>query len=200
VVEQIEWDKVLICRSRKPEYVLRYVAELAESEDKDPYIWTLDTLVKTLGDIGMVIMLMSEANIKAQMGHPAMMFGTDGFGMAIEGPMATGMLHPRCFGTYPRLFGKYVREEGLLSIEEASWKASGFPAKKLGLADRGFIKKGYQADLVIFDPTVIKDRATYSNPLQYPTGIDYVFINGEISLDHGKQNPNRTGKVIRRGA
>jgi N-acyl-D-amino-acid deacylase len=200
VVEQIEWDKVLICRSRKTEYVLRYISELAAVEGKDPYIWTLDALVKTLGDIGMVIMLMSEGNIRAQMGHPAMMFGTDGFGMAIEGPMATGMLHPRCFGTYPRLFGKYVREEGLLSIEQASWKTSGFPAKKLGLADRGVIKKGYQADLVVFDPAVIKDRATYSDPLQYPVGIDYVFINGEIALSRGEQNPNRTGKVIRRGA
>ena len=200
VVEQIEWDKVLISRSRVPAYTLRYIADLAAAEGVDPYNWTLDAIVKTRGDIGMVIILMSEENIRMQMQHPAMMFGTDGYGMATEGLMATGMLHPRCFGTYPRLFGKYVREEGILSLEEASWKSSGSPAKKLGLVDRGAIKKGYRADLVIFDPATIRDRATYSDPLQYPVGIDTVLVNGEIALHQGKQSSKRSGAVIRRGA
>jgi N-acyl-D-amino-acid deacylase len=200
VVEQIEWDKVLISKSRRPAYTLRYIADLAAEEGIDPYVWTLNALVKTFGDIGMVVILMSEENIRMQMQHPAMMFGTDGYGMATEGGMSTGMLHPRCFGTYPRLFGKYVREEGVLTLEEASWKASGFPASRLGLVDRGIIKKGYQADLVIFDPVSIRDRATYSNPLQYPVGIDTVFVNGEITLQHGKQSSKRSGVVIRRGA
>ena len=75
-----------------------------------------------------------------------MMIGTDGFGLSTEGPMASGMLHPRCFGTYPRLFGKFVREDAVLSLEEASWKSSGFPAEKLGLKNRGFIKKGFKAN------------------------------------------------------
>lgn len=200
VVEQIEWDKVLISKSRVPAYKLRTIADLAAVEGKDPYEWTLDALLKTRGNIGMVITLMSEDNIKVQMQHPAMMFGTDGYGMATEGVMATGMLHPRCFGTYPRLFGKYVREEGVLSLEEASWKASGFPAKKLGLVDRGTVQKGNKADLVIFNPKTIRDRATYADPLQYPLGIDTVLINGEITLQHGKQSNKRSGVVIRRGA
>jgi N-acyl-D-amino-acid deacylase len=200
VVEEIEWDKILISKSRVPAYTLRTIADLATEAGKDPYKWTLDALVKTRGDIGMVITLMSEENIVMQMQHPAMMFGTDGYGMAIEGLMATGMLHPRCFGTYPRLFGKYVREMGILTLEETSWKASGFPAKKLGLVDRGTIQKGFKADLVIFDPKTIRDRATYADPLQYPVGIDTVLVNGEISLQQGKQSRKRSGMVIRRGA
>jgi len=199
VVEVIEWDKVLISRSRIPAYTLRYISDLAAAEGKDPYNWTLDAIVKTRGDIGMVIILISEENIRMQIRHPAMMFGTDGYGMATEGLMTTGMLHPRCFGTYPRLFRKYVREEGILTLEEASWKASGFPAEKLGLKNRGIIKKGNQADLVIFDPAAIRDRATYADPLQYPVGIDTVLVNGEIALQHGKQNSQRSGQVIRRG-
>ncbi|MCJ7703229.1 MAG: D-aminoacylase [Anaerolineales bacterium] len=197
VVEAIEWDKVLICRSSNPAHTLRYISDLAAAEGKDPYIWTLDALVKTLGNIGMVIILMAEENVALKMQHPAVMFGTDGFGMATEGPMSTGMLHPRCFGTYPRIFGKYVREEGLLSLEEASWKASGFPAQKLGLKDRGTIQKGLQADLVNFDPATIRDRATYENPLQYPLGIDTVVVNGQIAFHEGQQSSRRFGIVVR---
>jgi N-acyl-D-amino-acid deacylase len=197
VVERVEWDKVLICKSRKKEYVGRYISDLAAQEGKDPYVWTLNALLKTLGNILMIIFLMAEENVRMQLRHPAMMIGTDGLGLAVEGPMASGMLHPRCFGTYPRIFGRYVREEGILSLEEASWKASGFPAQKLGLADRGAIKKGYKADLVVFDPVTITDRATYEEPLQYPSGIDYVLVNGEIVIEQGEQTGARPGKVIR---
>jgi N-acyl-D-amino-acid deacylase len=198
VVETIEWDKILISKSRIPAYRLRYIADLAGAAGIDPYEWTLNALLRTFGDIGMVIILISGENIKMQMRHPAMMFGTDGYGMATEGVMSTGMLHPRCFGTYPRLFGKYVREEGILSLEEASWKASGFPAQKLGLTKRGAIQKGCYADLVIFDPATIQDRATYEQPLQYPLGIDTVLVNGQFALRNGKQSNQRSGIVIRR--
>lgn len=198
IAEDITWDQILICKSRKKAYLLRYISELATQEGKDPYTWVLDALLKTLGDIAMVIFLMSEDNVKMQLQHSAMMIGTDGFGLATEGPMASGALHPRSFGTYPRLLGHYVREEGVLSLEEASWKASGLPAQKLRLANRGAIKKGYQADLVIFEPGVIQDQATYAEPLQYPSGIDYVLVNGEVVIDQGKQTTARPGKVIRK--
>jgi N-acyl-D-amino-acid deacylase len=198
VVENIEWDKILICRSRKKEYEGRYVSELAAQEGKDPYTWTLDALLKTFGNILMIIFLMAEDNVRMQLRHPAMMIGTDGLGLATTGPMASGMLHPRCFGTYPRIFGQYVREEGILSLEEASWKASGFPAQKLGLTDRGLIKTGYKADLVVFDPATIKDQATYEEPLQYPLGIDYVLVNGEAVIERGEQTSLRPGKIIQR--
>lgn len=197
IVESIKWDKVLISKSKAKDYVGHYVSELAAKEGKDPYIWTLDALLETSGNILMVIFAMSEDNVKMQLQHPAMMIGTDGLGLAIQGPMASGMLHPRSFGTYPRIFGHYVREAKVLSLEEASWKASGFPAQKLGLSDRGVIKKGYKADLVVFDEATIKDQATYIQPLAYPSGIDYVLVNGEIVIEPGKQTSARPGKVIR---
>jgi N-acyl-D-aspartate/D-glutamate deacylase len=198
VVEQIEWDKVLISGARRKEYVGHDVAELAAKEGIDPYAWTCNAVLKTLGNIQMIISLMAEDNVRLQLRHPAMMIGTDGLGMTQEGPLAWVMRHPRCFGTYPRLLGQYVREEGVLSLEEASWKASGFPAQKLGLAERGLIKQGYKADLVVFDPVAIQDRATYAEPLQYPAGIEYVFVNGEMVIDRGQQTRARPGKVIRR--
>jgi N-acyl-D-amino-acid deacylase len=175
----------------------RYRGDIAIEGEHIADIGSLDGAVAQTV-IDMVIFLMSDDNVKMQLQHPAMMIGTDGFGLATEGPMASGMLHPRSFGTYPRLFGQYVREESILSLEEASWKASGFPAQKLRLTDRGAIKKGYQADLVVFDPNAIKDQATYTKPLQYPSGINYVLINGEIVIDQGKQTPARPGEVIRK--
>ena len=126
------------------------------------------------------------------------MFCTDGLGTPTEGPMTKGLMHPRLFGTYPRIFGRYVREEGLLSLEEASWKASGFPAQKLHLTDRGLIKTGYKADLVIFNADTIKDRATYLEPLQYPVGINYVLVNGKAVIDKEKQTKERPGTIIRK--
>ena len=133
-----------------------------------------------------------------QLQHPAVMFGTDGLGVSAAGPMAKGIMHPRFFGTYPRIFGHYVREEGILSLEGASWKASGFPAQKLGLADRGVIREGCRADLVVFDPATVRDRATYAEPLRYPAGIDTILINGEVVVEGGEQTSARPGRVIRR--
>jgi N-acyl-D-amino-acid deacylase len=197
VVGTIEWDKVLIAGSAKREYVGHAVSELAALEKKDPLIWTLDALRITSGNMGMVVLSMSEDNIRMQLQHHAMMFCTDGLGVSTEGPMAMGIMHPRFCGTYARIFGQYVRE-GILSLEEASWKASGFPAQKLGLADRGMIKEGCKADLVVFDPANIQDRATYAEPLQYPSGIETVLVNGEVILEGGKQTSARPGRVIRR--
>ena len=114
--------------------------------------------------------------------------------------MATGKPHPRSFGTYPRIFGRYVRDEGILSLEEASWKASGFPAQKLRLPDRGVIEKGAKADLVLFEPATIRDRATYRDPLQYPSGIECVLVNGQVVVEQGQQTPARPGEVIRQSA
>jgi N-acyl-D-aspartate/D-glutamate deacylase len=200
IVGQVEWDKVLIPSSAERAYVGHAIADLAAKEGKDPLIWALDALLATAGNMGMVVLLMAEENVRAQLQHPAVMFCTDGLGVSAEGVMAQGIMHPRFFGTYARIFGHYVREEGLLSLEEASWKASGFPAQKLSLADRGVIREGYRADLVVFDPATIQDRATYVDPLQYPAGIDTVLVNGKMVVGAGEQTSARPGSVLRREA
>ena len=110
--------------------------------------------------------------------------------------MAKGIMHPRFCGTYPRIFGQDARE-GVLSLEEASWRASGFPAQKLGLADRGTKGKGCIADLVVLDPATVKDQTTYMDPLQYPLGINHVLVNGKVVIEGGRQTSARPGRVIR---
>ena len=198
IVGRVEWDKVLIAGSEERAYVGHAISDLAAKEGKEPLLWTLDALRATSGNMAMVLLMMSEENVRMQLQHPAVMFCTDGLGVSAGGPLAKGIVHPRFFGTYPRIFGQYVREEGILSLEGASWKASGFPAQKLGLADRGVIREGCRADLVVFDPATVRDRATYAEPLRYPAGIGTVLVNGEVVVEEGGQTRARPGRVIRR--
>jgi N-acyl-D-amino-acid deacylase len=199
ITETIEWNKIMISSARNaPQYIGHMVSELAAQEGKDPYEWVLDTLLKTDGDAGMFDFIFSEDNVCMQMQHPAMMFGTDGFGLSNEGPLSNGMPHPRSFGAFPRIMGHYVRDKKVISLEEACWKSSGFPAQKMGLTDRGVIRKGCKADLVILEPDTIIDRATFLQPHQYPAGIRYVMVNGKIVICRGIQTDSRPGVVIRR--
>jgi N-acyl-D-amino-acid deacylase len=200
VVGQIEWDKILISSSAERAYVGHAISDLAAKEGKDSLTWTLDALRATSGNMGMVVLLMAEENVRMQMRHPAVMFCTDGLGVSADGVLARGIMHPRFFGTYARIFGHYVRDEGVLSLEAASWKASGLPARKLGLADRGVIREGCMADLVLFDPATVEDQATYADPLRYPAGIEYVLVNGEVVVGAGAQTGARPGRVMRRQA
>jgi len=192
-----EWDKVLICGSpKKRDYEGRYIADLAAEAGKSPHDWVFDALMETEGDIGMVLFMMSEENREEELRHPAMMIGTDGAGLAVEGPMSKGVPHPRSYGTFPRVLGHYVRERGVISLEEAIWKMSGFPAQKLRWTDRGLVKKGYKADLVVLDPDTVADRATYEAPHQYPVGIPHVIVNGKLVVHDNSHTQARPGSVL----
>lgn len=194
----IEWDKVLIGSSpHHRAYEGRYVADLAEEAGKSPFDWVFDALAETELDVGMVLFMMSEENRHLELRHPTMMIGTDGAGMAKEGPLAKGTPHPRSFGTYPRILGRYVREQGVISLEEAIWKMSGYPAQKLRWADRGLIKKGYRADVAVLDPERVADRATYDQPHQFPAGMPHVIVNGELVVQEGAHTQARPGSVLR---
>jgi N-acyl-D-amino-acid deacylase len=120
------------------------------------------------------------------------MHGSDGHitEMNIEVP------HPRCYGTFPRLLGVYVREKGILKLEEAIRKMTSMPAGRFKIKDVGLISEGKKADIVIFDPETIKDMATYQKPHQYPVGIDYVMIGGEVVVDHGSITGSKPGRII----
>ena len=194
-----EWDKVLISGSPKNRaYEGRSVADLAAEADKSPCDWIFDTLLETELDVSMITFMMSEENRKVELRHPAMMIGTDGEGRATEGPLGRGVPHPRNYGTYPRVLGRYVREQGVISLEEAIWKMSGFPAQKLRWMDRGLVKKGYKADLVILNPDTVADRATYESPHQYPVGIPHVIVNGRLVVHDNSHTQARPGRVIGR--
>lgn len=192
-----EWDKVLIPASANPEHNGHYIAELADKAGKDAYNWIFDALLETKGQIGMILFMMTEENVKMQLTHPSMMIGTDGAGMPFEGPLAKGA-HPRSMGTYPRVLGKYVREEKVLTLEDAIWRMTGYPAQKMRFTDRGLLKKNYKADVVVFDPNTVIDKATFVNPFQRPEGINYVIVNGKIVVKEGVHTHARPGVITSR--
>jgi N-acyl-D-amino-acid deacylase len=194
-----DWSQVLIGSSpRNRAYEGRPVAELAEEANKAPVDWVFDALLETDLDMGMIAFGMSEDNRKLELRHPAMMVGTDAAARAAEGPMARGKPHPRSFGTFPRVLGYYVREQGTISLEEAIWKMCGLPAQKLRWPDRGLVKAGHRADLVVLDPETVADRATFQDPHQYPVGIHHVLVNGQPVIRNGAHTQARPGSVLGR--
>jgi N-acyl-D-aspartate/D-glutamate deacylase len=125
--------------------------------------------------------------------------GSDGSAYAIEGPLRVGNPHPRNFGTFPRVLGKYVRQQKLLSLEDAVRKMTSLNANKVGLKERGLIKVGFAADVVIFDADNIIDRSTYTAPFAYPVGIPYVVVNGKLTVINGEHTGARAGVSLRKG-
>lgn len=139
-----------------------------------------------------VIFAMDEADVRRVLAHPTTMIGSDGI------PSLEGKPHPRLYGTFARVLGTYAREERLLSLEDAVFRMTGLPAQKFRLTDRGLIREGAYADLVVFDPQVIAEAGTYQEPRRYPPGIDYVVVNGKVTADHGRHTGERNGRMLRR--
>ena len=176
------------------------VAVDAKQAGKDPFGFVFDLLVEERGSVGCVYFIMDEADLTLAMKQPWVAVGSDGSALAVEGPLRAGVPHPRLFGTFPRVLGRYVREMGVIPLEEAIRKMTSLPASILGLADRGTITQGQWADLVIFDPATVADKATFEDPFQYPVGIDTVLVNGTVVLDEGTHTNARPGKVLKRNA
>ena len=176
------------------------VAEAAKQAGKDPFDFVFDLLIEERGSVGCVYFIIDEADLALAMKQPWVAVGSDGSSLAIEGPLRAGVPHPRNFGTFPRVLGRYVRELKVIPLEEAIRKMTSLPASILGLADRGTIKEGQWADLVIFDPATVADKATFEDPFQYPVGIDTVLVNGTVVLDEGKHTNARPGKGLEAAA
>lgn len=195
----VEWDQVMICTCPSHrEYEGRTIADLSSAAGKSPHEWIFDALLDTKLDIQMLVFISSEDNLPPQLSHPAMMICTDGVALSPDGFLAQGLPHPRNFGAFPRVLGRFVREKGTLTLEEAIWKMTGLPAQVLKWEDRGLVKDGFAADLVVFDPETIRDRGTFENPCQYPEGIDCVLVNGEVVVQNGRHTGARSGKVLKR--
>jgi len=135
---------------------------------------------------------MDEGDVRMVMAHSSTMIGTDGLDRGSKP-------HPRAWGTYPRVLGKYVREEGVISLENAIYKMTGMPAAKFGIASRGLVKEGFFADLVLFDPGTVIDGASYEDPRVGPTGIPHVVVNGQFAVRDGKHAGSRSGRALKRG-
>jgi N-acyl-D-amino-acid deacylase len=145
------------------------------------------------GAVG-VFFVMDEADVRRVLAHPLCMIGSDGI------PSVSGKPHPRLYGTFPRVLGEYCRDQKLFPLEEAVRKMTSLPAGRMNLAERGELREGWAADIVVFDPKTIADRATYEEPRQYPAGIEYVIVNGEIAAERGRQTAARAGRLLRRDA
>jgi N-acyl-D-amino-acid deacylase len=140
---------------------------------------------------------MSEGNVKTKIKHPYVSFGSDARSVAAEGKVLESSTHPRTYGTFARLLGKYVREEHVITLREAIHRLTGLPAANLKIRKRGLLKEGYYADIVVFDPKTIRDKATYKKPHQYAEGIRDVFVNGTQVLKNGQHTGAKPGQVVR---
>ena len=171
--------------------------EVAKIHGKSPEETSMDLVCADSTRVGTVYFLMSEENIKKQIALPYMSFGSDGESSTAEGWFLTYNTHPRAYGNFARLLGKYVRDEKVITLEEAVRRLTSLPASNLGIQKRGNIKTGYFADLAIFDPDKVQDHATFENPHQYSTGMIHVFVNGIQVLKDGEHTEARPGRVVR---
>jgi len=178
-------------------YMGKTLAEVAKIHGKTPEETAIDLVIADGSRVGTVYFLMNEANVKKQIALPYMSFGSDAGSQAPEGVFLKSSTHPRAYGNFSRLLGKYVRDEKIISLENAIYKLTTLPATNLKLKNRGALKTGYFADLAIFDPEKIQDHATFAKPQQFSTGMVHVFVNGTQVLEEGEHTGEFPGQVVR---
>jgi len=193
-------DGVLFAGFKNPDlrqYIGKTLKEVADELGKHYADVAMDFVMRDGSRVDVVYFLMSEENVQKQIQLPHISFGSDAGSLAPEGDFLKYNPHPRAYGNFARLLGKYVREEKLIPLEEAVYKLSGLSADKLKIKDRGYLKKGNFADVVIFDPETIQDHATFANPHQLATGVHHVFVNGMQVLKDGEHTGKTPGRVVR---
>jgi dihydroorotase/N-acyl-D-amino-acid deacylase len=179
-------------------YEGKRISEVARMMGKaDELDALIDLVVADNGQAGAIYFLMSEDDVRLALQRPWVGVGSDHQAVALDGPLAEGRAHPRGFGTFPRILGHYVRAEGVLTLEQAVRKMTSLAANRVHLADRGLLKAGFFADVVVFDPAAIRDVATFEDPNRLSTGVRYVLVNGELVLDDGRQTGARPGRALR---
>jgi N-acyl-D-aspartate/D-glutamate deacylase len=186
---------------RLPQHAGETIAALAAARGVDPVDLVCDYLIEDNGATRVLITSIAEDDIREIVRSPAALVGSDGNCVADYGVVSQGMPHPRFYGTFPRIIGRYVHEHRLLPLEKAVHKMTGATARALRLRDRGLLRKGHRADIAIFDPADFKDRATYADPHQYPTGArTTVLVNGAIVVEDARHTGATPGMVLRRAA
>lgn len=173
------------------------LSEIAAERGVDPLDLLFDLILEEEDRAGGIYFTMSEDDLRLALKQPWVSIITDSEGLSPEGILAETRPHPRAYGSFPRVLGKYVREERLLNWEEAIRRMTSLPASKVGLRDRGLVREGYWADLVVFDPETVADRATFENPTELPVGIDFVMVNGEIVMEGGRHTGRLPGRILR---
>jgi N-acyl-D-amino-acid deacylase len=193
-------DKLLLVDFKQDslkKYTGKTLAEVATLRGKSPEETAIDLVIQDSSRVGTVYFLMNEENVKKQIKLPWVSFGSDAGAPASEGVFLKSSTHPRAYGNFARLLGKYVRDEKVIKLEEAVRKLAALPCERLGIAQRGYLKKGYCADLVLFDPKEIADLADFQNPHQYAVGVKNVWVNGKLVLLNGEPTEERPGRFIK---
>jgi N-acyl-D-amino-acid deacylase len=193
------WAGVQISRApQHRSYQGMRLSDVAAMRQQDPVEAALDMLLAEEGNAGVVLFMMGDVQVQTILQHSRVMIGSDAGATAPYGVLGQSHPHPRAYGTFPRVLGTYVRDRGVIALEEAIFRMTGLTAWRLGLHDRGLVRPGYKADLVMFDAQHIADQATYGMPHTYPTGIRWVLVNGQVILRDGERLPVLPGRVLLR--
>jgi N-acyl-D-aspartate/D-glutamate deacylase len=199
--EARDWGQVLISEVTLPanrRYQGLRVDAAARLARKEALTFVLDLLQEEKIQVEAIYFAMCEENLRAILRKPYVMIGSDSGCRARSGPLAMGCPHPRAFGTFVRVLGHYARELGLFDLATAIRKMTSDPCRRLGLADRGWLRPGYAADIVLFDPDRVGDTATYEEPIRYPVGVHTVLVNGVVTVEAGEHTGARAGRIVRR--
>lgn len=192
-------EGILICAAGKVELEYLNGKSLAEiAKDKDPIETLFDLLVEDEGQTDAIYFMMSENDLSLALKTQYTSICTDSRARAVDGPLSTAKAHPRAWGAFPRVLAKYVRDERLLSLEEAIHKMTGLPSHRVGLKERGLLREGCFADVVLLDAEKVQDLSTFTEPNQYPLGISHVIINGQIVVNDGIHTGKLAGKPLRK--
>src|SRR6266404_1727057 len=192
-------DKILLCAFKSDKLkplTGKTLAQVAKMRGKDPIDTAMDLVAEDESRIGTIYFVMSEENVKKELKKPWISFGSDEASQAPEPPFTKSNPHPRAYGNFARVLGKYVRDERVLPMSDAIHRLSGQPATNLGLDHRGFLKEGMFADVVVFDPATISDRATFDKPHQYAVGVKHVFVNGAQVIKDGEHTGAKPGRAL----
>jgi N-acyl-D-aspartate/D-glutamate deacylase len=194
---RVGWENVMVasCAGRK-DVEGRRLSEIGRARGTSALDAALELIETAAGRVSIVQFQLDEADLRRALVHPRVMIGSDGYALARHGELGGGKPHPRSYGTFPRVLGEYVRDQRLLSLAQAVHKMTGMPARRLGLRDRGLIRVGARADLVVFDPKRVTDLATYEDPHRYPAGIDHVVVNGRFVVKDGEHTGSLPGRVL----
>lgn len=193
----VDWDGIVVSHCPlKPEVEGLNLQQVSDAGRQHPVDAMLDLLIEADLNVSIIMFTIKTENMLYGLRNPNVMIGTDGSGYAITGPYAAGRPHPRNFGTFPRVLGRYVREQPILTLPEAVRKMTGLPASRLGFTDRGLVRERYFADLVVFDPQTILDLSTFERPHQYPAGIHWVLVNGQVVIENGRHTHARPGMIV----
>jgi N-acyl-D-aspartate/D-glutamate deacylase len=179
------------------QYDGKTLAQVAAEQKKAPLDTLFDLVLADKAQTGAIYFIASENDLRFGLKQPWTSIGLDANELSLDGPLFEPQSHPRAFGSMPRFLGHYVRDEHLLPLEQAVRKITSLPAQRERLRDRGLLKTGYFADVTIFDPATIQDRATYEKPTQLSEGVQYVFVNGELEYMASGVTGVKTGKVLR---